>query len=521
GYATEDVVEFSKDFEILSNLIQIVHRSSSSEEIYRVALDLITELENVDLVMIYLADEQKREAVLQAHTNVSEDYVRRAGRIPYPKGITWKVINTGRILNIKDAQKDPDTGPAGRDLGHHSNLGVPIYLEEKVIGVIWFGSYKKRKFNKREINLLSTIGDQIALAIARAKQTKELEERNRNLCILSEISRAVHQSVDLAQIYRIVLDIIKNIGFIDLMSLYLAEGEGDTREAVIQLHLGYPEEYLKRAGRIPYGRGSTWKVIEGGEPVYYQDASDPSTPVGPAGKALGKRSLLSIPVKLDSETIGTIGFSSFKKSFFTQQELDFLLSLGNQIGTAIAKAKLYRELTKKNRYETIIGTVTRSVHQSLNLQDVLENAAEAMSRNIDKADTIGIYLVEGGEAVLKAYRGFDERYIERAGRILYPRGLTWKTIIEGKPIYCPDVDQDTAIGPAGRDAGIKSHLSIPIHFEGKVVGTVGINSFQKDAFDEEELKLLEMVSRQIEAAINNAQTAEALRQSEERYRTLF
>src|SRR5581483_4505178 len=131
GYATEDVVEFSKDFEILSNLIQIVHRSSSSEEIYRVALDLITELENVDLVMIYLADEQKREAVLQAHTNVSEDYVRRAGRIPYPKGITWKVINTGRILNIKDAQKDPDTGPAGRDLGHHSNLGVPIYLEEK------------------------------------------------------------------------------------------------------------------------------------------------------------------------------------------------------------------------------------------------------------------------------------------------------------------------------------------------------------------------------------------------------
>src|SRR5581483_10583398 len=190
----------------------------------------------------------------------------------------------------------------------------------------------------------------------------------------------------------------------------------------------------------------------------------------------------------------------------------------------LAEKSLQESLTqlyKKNRYETIISNVTRSVHRSINLQDVLENTVEALSKNIDKVDYVAVYLVEGGEAVLKAHKGLTAQYIEGAGGIPYPRGFTWKTIMEGKPRYVADVDQDTAIGPVGRDAGIKSHLSIPIHFEGKVVGTVGINSFQKDAFDEEELKLLEMVSRQIEAAINNAQTAEALRQSEERYRTLF
>jgi GAF domain-containing protein len=156
----EELSQRNRNLEILTGLIQAVHKFSNLEEIYKVALDSITELENVDIVMIYLVDEQKREAVLKAHRNLSEDYIRRAERIPYPKGITWKVISTGRVINIEDIQKDPDLGPAGRDLGHHGVLGIPIFLEENVIGVIWFMSYKEHDFNQREVNLLSALGDQ-------------------------------------------------------------------------------------------------------------------------------------------------------------------------------------------------------------------------------------------------------------------------------------------------------------------------------------------------------------------------
>ena len=180
----------------------------------------------------------------------------------------------------------------------------------------------------------------------------------------------------------------------------------------------------------------------------------------------------------------------------------------------------FARLSKKNRYETIISTVTRSIHQSLHLQDVLENAVEAMSENIDRGDYVGIYLVEGEEVILKAHKGFTDWYIERAGRIPYPKGFTWKTIIEGKSKYVADVDQDTAIGPAGRELGIKSYLSMPIRFEDKTVGCVNINSLKKNAFDEEELKLLETVVQQIEVAIGNAKQAEALRQSEEEIRKI-
>ncbi|HEX3035950.1 MAG TPA: GAF domain-containing protein [Thermodesulfobacteriota bacterium] len=180
----------------------------------------------------------------------------------------------------------------------------------------------------------------------------------------------------------------------------------------------------------------------------------------------------------------------------------------------IAQEKLREslyQLSKKNRYETVISSVTQSVHQSINLQDVLENALEAMNKNIEGVNDIAIYLVEGDEAVMKAHRGYPDWLIDRLRKIPYPKGFTWKTIIEGKPQYVTEVDQDTVITPIRREIGTKSYLSMPIHYSGKAVGTLSITSLKRNAFDEEELKLLEILARQIEVAINNAKQAEALR----------
>lgn len=182
-----------EDLKILTALIQTVHKSSSLEEIYRVALDSVIELENVDMTAIYLVDEEARVAVLQAQRKFPEDFIRRAGRIPYPKGITWKVINSGRMLNVEDARKDPDIGTAGINLGPHGALGIPIFLEEKVISVIWFLSYKERKFNEREVNLLSALGDQIAIAVARAKMFEEMKQREEALRNSEERYRALYE----------------------------------------------------------------------------------------------------------------------------------------------------------------------------------------------------------------------------------------------------------------------------------------------------------------------------------------
>ena len=73
--------------------------------------------------------------------------------------------------------------------------------------------------------------------------------------------------------------------------------------------------------------------------------------------------------------------------------------------------KKLEDLSRKNRYQEIISVVTQSVHQSIDLQNVLDNSIEAMRKNIDKLDMVSIYLVEGDDIVVKAQRGFTKDYI--------------------------------------------------------------------------------------------------------------
>jgi PAS domain S-box-containing protein len=173
------------------------------------------------------------------------------------------------------------------------------------------------------------------------------------------------------------------------------------------------------------------------------------------------------------------------------------------------------QLSKKNRYESIIRAITESVHRSLDLGEVFDNAVDALNKNVGEATNVVIFMVDGTDAVMKANRGHADWYVKRVKRIPYPIGATWKTILDRKARYVPDVDLDETIGPAGREFGTKSYLSMPIWSDNQAVGCIHIHSEEKDAFSVEDLDMLQIVARQLEVAINNARQAEALRQSEE------
>lgn len=180
-----------------------------------------------------------------------------------------------------------------------------------------------------------------------------------------------------------------------------------------------------------------------------------------------------------------------------------------------------RKLNKKYRYETIVRTVTQYVHKSINIQEVFENAVDAIHKNVLGAKNVSIHIIEDGNAVIKAYRGYPDRFIDRIKTIPYPKDYTWKTIMDEKSIYCANVDRDTIVGRVGREIGVRSYLSMPIHSRNSVLGVINISSNKNNIFDQDELILLELIAQQIETAINNARKLEELRKSEKRFRTLF
>jgi diguanylate cyclase (GGDEF)-like protein/PAS domain S-box-containing protein len=519
------------ELKIINSITQAMNQSIDLDDVFRIALDKVVEQGYVDIACVYLVDNAKNEAVLQDHRGFPDDFLRRASRIPKPKGVTWKVIDSGEILNVRNASEDAHVGPAGRDLGFRSMLGIPIKLETKTIGVIWLLSYTEHVFTQPEVELLVSIGDQIAIAVARANLYGELTRKNRYETIIATVTRSIHKSIDLQEVLENSVEVMSNyIDVVEHVAIYLVEGD----ELVMRAYRGHPDWFVNRVRRIPYPKGFAWKTIIDGSPIYCEDV-DKDDVIGPAGREVGTKSYASMPVKYRGNTVGTIAVHSFRKYAFDDEDLRLLEMVSGQIEVAINNAsqaealkhseEILREnlaqLSKKNRYETIVSSVTQIVHKSINLHDVLDNAVEAMHEKIEGCDNVCIYMVEGQEAVMKANRGYPKWFIERIGRIPYPRGFTWKTIIEERPLYVADAEKDTVIGRAGLEVGTKSYASMPIQHEGKTIGCININSLKSDAFDEEELNLLDIIAKQIETAVINARHADALRQSEERHRILF
>ena len=176
-----------------------------------------------------------------------------------------------------------------------------------------------------------------------------------------------------------------------------------------------------------------------------------------------------------------------------------------------------RNITEKKK---IFDTLTSAAGSNYDIEEVFKKSVDSIHKNLDKADSVIIYMINGDKAEAKAYIGSTEEYINTAGTIEKPNGIVWKTIQEDRVFYSPDIEKDQVISEAGRKMGTQSYISFPINYEGSAVGCVIVHSFRKNAFENVESKIIDIVRKQVEVAYKNKRQRKAIKESEEKYKTL-
>ncbi|MGI9534176.1 MAG: GAF domain-containing protein, partial [Thermodesulfobacteriota bacterium] len=504
---------------IISSIVQSVHQSIELGDVLdNAVMALKDNIEQCSHVSIYLVEDEN--AVMKAYRGYEDEkgFISTVQSIPKPKGFTWRTILEGITVNCSDIDKDGAIGPAGRKTGSKSYVCVPLVADKEIVGSLNLHSKEKNAFNNNEIKLLEDVSNQVSVAIINAKKAEEINNRNNYLEILNNLSEIVHKTLDVEEVYKKALDEIISIENVDITGVYLVDEK--TGDAVIQDHRNFPKAYLSKASRINPGVGLTWKIIESGELQHIEDVqNDPD--LGPAGKKMGWHCVLGYPLVINNKVAGVMWFISYDIQKYAEEQVELFTSITNQISVSISKAKLYEDLSKKNKYEKILSSITQSVHKSIYLEDVFDNAVDSLSKNVDSVKHAAIYIVEGKSALMKAHRGFSKKFRDSASVIPKGKGLVWKTIQNGEARYIPDTTLDKSIGDAGIEMGIKSYLSVPIYKKDSIIGVQVITSSKTEAFEQDELILLESISKQIQSAIDNAQTAEALFRSEEHNRLLI
>jgi len=129
-----------------------------------------------NICSLMLIDKKTEELVIRATQSVSEEYNKKSP-LRLGEGIAGKVALENRPITVKDVTKDKEYRyvEIARKENLCSLLCVPLAVKGKVIGVISCYTSSPHDFTETEIDLLTSIANQAAVAI----ENTELLEKSR------------------------------------------------------------------------------------------------------------------------------------------------------------------------------------------------------------------------------------------------------------------------------------------------------------------------------------------------------
>ncbi|MBN2552337.1 MAG: GAF domain-containing protein [Spirochaetales bacterium] len=224
---------------------------------------------------------------------------------------------------------------------------------------------------------------------------------------------------------------------------------------------------------------------------------------------LGATAVLASPLIIAGELSGLLLLLRISEDRpFSSGDARFIQILSTALSARMENLRL-RQLDRDVRDEVeAVQRTSSTLTASLELPTVLDSIL-ASAHELVPADLAHIFLYDGKQLSFGAASGQDGRWDEPFAE---PRreGLTYRVAETGKPI----VVEDIRTHPLYRDSPKKwrgSIVGLPLEVKQRIVGVMNISRFESQPFNDEELRILEMLADQAAIAIENARLYQAER----------
>jgi len=182
---------YLKQIEALSKVANLITSGLYLEELLRLVVNVTAEIMNSKISSLMLLDPDKKELVIKATQSISEAYNKKPN-IKFGEGIVGKVAQDNKPICVLDVKED--SRYINRDIAKKEGLcslaSVPLAVKARVIGVLNCYTSKKHKFTKPELDVLTALANQAAVAIENAELDLRARTAEEALTIRKFIERA-------------------------------------------------------------------------------------------------------------------------------------------------------------------------------------------------------------------------------------------------------------------------------------------------------------------------------------------
>ncbi len=355
---------------------------------------------------------------------------------------------------------------------------------------------------------------------------KQLAQREAELAIINSVGEAMSKQLDVLTVTKIVGDKVREIFETEVTEILLL----DHQTGIIQIPYSYYNGY-RTYEPFKLGEGLTSRVINSRKPLLlhtlYEQIENGALIQSEEDKT---ESYMGVPILFGDTVLGVVSIQSYKANLFDENNIRLLSTLSNSMGTALQNARLF-EKTDKLLKDTeqhsaelaIINSVGEAMSKQLDVTTVTKIVGDKI-KEIFHSEVTEILLLDESNSMIHVpysyYKGYQNVEPFNLGD-----GLTSKVINTRKPLMLLTLsDQnyegaitDESVGEADLT---ESYLGVPILFNDKILGVVSIQSYEKNAYNENDVRLLSTLSTNMGVTLQNAklfeETKRLLKETEQR-----
>jgi len=324
----------------LSGFATVFESTLNEYRVYDNLCDAVSRSINPDVVLVFRFDRDRNQLLAVASEGVKGSDAELS--LPHDYGLIGKVLESRESMVIEDTNLEWGYRQFLETYRIRSALYSPLKWRDEIYGVVFAGNQLKDSFNRDDLNLLSALAMQAALAVHNSRLYADLEDRIGELHAIFEIDKAITSAIELDTVLQQIVQMSLALLGAKTSSIMLLDEE--SQELVIAASHGLSQEYLTK-GNIKVGESIAGRVIQEGKPIaVYDIGSDPRHAYSEHARMEGLRSLLSVPLSLKDRVIGVLNLYTDEPHRFTPHEVNLFTSLASQAAIAIENARLFASL---------------------------------------------------------------------------------------------------------------------------------------------------------------------------------
>ena len=174
---------YDKYIKAITDISRAITSEQYLEDILKLIVMVTAKVTGVEICSLWLIDESEspKKIRLKATQTIDPDYVKDRS-LTMEEGVVGFVATHNQPLIVKDVLKEPrfKEKEMARKVGLVSMASVPLQAkDEKVIGVLNCFTAKSHEFSETEVNLITAVANQAAVAILNTElmvKTKVIQE---------------------------------------------------------------------------------------------------------------------------------------------------------------------------------------------------------------------------------------------------------------------------------------------------------------------------------------------------------